>query len=292
MRTFEETKKFAYTHGLEKIYSLETVDIKTVRPVKSAEKKQPKKPLFLNPIPKQLDIDCWNKDHPLFAPVKQLRLPSSFIQLLEERELFLIADAIEKLHTFAETERLQLKTAIDRYMEAIPFIAGYGIQLRTWLNISSDSLTAIDNIEKEKYFAGLKKACHIFFSPWIKSRGGFVKRYELTNYMRNLTQEKDLDQILEKLHRQFGLWEHVLITLEDDLFCVDREAEKKFHAVMKIVKTYFYAPKLKYPLKTLIDYLVRETLLSPQEIEKIVRLSSNFIISCGPNQYLEIYEKH
>lgn len=292
MRTFEETKNFAYTHGLEKIYSLETVDIKTVRFVKSVQKKPLKQTHFSSPIPKQLDIDCWNKSHPLFTFVNTLRLPSSLLTLLDQRKIFLVADAIEHLDSFAETERLQLKTAIDRYLDTIPFIAGYRLQLRAWLNISSDSSREIGNIEEEKYLTGLREACRIFFYPWIQSRGGIVRSYELMNYMRNLTQDKESDQILEKLGARFGLWERVLITLQRDLFCVDQKVEKKFHSFIKTVKTYFYAPHLKYPLHTLIGYLVRETLLSPHEIEKMLRLSSCFVISCGPNNDLEIYEKH
>lgn len=291
MRTFEETKKFAYTHGLEKIYSLETVDIKTVRLVKTIPKKKARK-LNFDPIPQQLDFDTWNTNHPLFAPIEVLSLSSSLVLLLEEKHLEKIVDVIENLNSLPETERLQIKTAIDRHLEKIPFLPGYRIHLRSWLKLKEEKPGQPITFGKELYLEGLKKCNKLFITPWALARGGLVRRYEINNYMRNLTQDPSCERILEELHKQFGMWEHILIPLEQDLFCTTAFVQKKFHFIMQIVKSYFYRPELRYPLDQLISYLVRETLFLPEEIEKILRLTSRYEIACGLKNQMEIYENN
>lgn len=53
--TFEETYKTAYSHGLEAIYALENVDVKSIRPIHTPQNPPPKKVFIEHIIEKQPD---------------------------------------------------------------------------------------------------------------------------------------------------------------------------------------------------------------------------------------------
>ena len=101
--SFEETYKTAYSHGLEQIYSLESVDPKSIRLIEtktSVENFDSKSEEVLE----QFELDLgdeyrgWMESFVLSEPINVLNLSKQIQQCLIKHEKFIIKDVIETNH--------------------------------------------------------------------------------------------------------------------------------------------------------------------------------------------------
>jgi hypothetical protein len=100
--SFEDVYKTAYSHGLEAIYALENVDIKTVRRLSEDQTPQPilgdvpKSPLLIPETPRQLEFDfgeeyrSWIEPFVLNEPIQVLGLPKLAEKCLVEHGKILL----------------------------------------------------------------------------------------------------------------------------------------------------------------------------------------------------------
>lgn len=96
--TFQETYKLAYSHGLETIYSLEHVDIKSVRKLVQASKKvvEDTKEIQQEIVEDQLSFDLgplfrgWMTPHILQEPIQVLGLSKHTEKFLLDREIYFL----------------------------------------------------------------------------------------------------------------------------------------------------------------------------------------------------------
>jgi len=105
-------------------------------------------------------------------------------------------------------------------------------------------------------------------ASWIEQRGGIATRHEI-------------EERLERVQCPADSIPECLIALEDHLFAVDADSEKLFHMVISRAKTYFYQPRLHYPMPALVYWLLCEfakewVAMPPEFIEKCLSSSCCF----------------
>lgn len=171
LESFEETYKTAYSHGLEAIYALETVDLKTVRKLvsKSSEQKNmDSKPLFESSrAPEehsQLEIEFGERFgewiEPLFLdePLSVLRLSlqaqaslrAAGVVRLGDLIAFDLNDAV--LHKGLGQGHLQeIQSKLHEYR------AGRSVEKSDWIDCSSLILSVTDGIPQKKLSFLLKE---------------------------------------------------------------------------------------------------------------------------------------
>ncbi len=195
--SFEETHKAAYSHGLEAIYSLETVDIKTVRRLSESQPppQAPKKVAAPVVLQDQLEFDFGSAYRGWMEPfiVKE---PIQILNLSKQAEKCLI-----------DNGKGQLRHLIEADLRSFVFFKGMG---QGHLDEIKQKLT--------QYLEGhsLKQATKVDFASWMKTliaaqdrKRCFVllEQYELTELvtltpaegaeMRRLTPEKRQQWIAE-----------------------------------------------------------------------------------------------
>ncbi len=112
LESFEETYKTAYTHGLEMIYSLENVDLKTIRRIEENAPKQEENKKILDPEPPlegkdpQLELDLgvgfrtWVEPYFLLEPIQVLGLSLQAESCLLEHGLKTLSELLA--HNFRD----------------------------------------------------------------------------------------------------------------------------------------------------------------------------------------------
>jgi len=155
LESFEETYKTAYSHGLENIYSLETVDLKTVKRLQNHQ---------VEPMvsPDEERVVLLEKPH--FEEQLDLELGDSFRGWVEP--LFLM-EPIQVLGLAQTTERylfqhnkIRLKDLIEQDLREYIFLDG--IEQRYVDEIQSKLLAYIGNRSLERSFT-------IEFGSWLRS---------------------------------------------------------------------------------------------------------------------------
>jgi hypothetical protein len=161
-QSFEETYKSAYSHGLEAIYALENVDLKTVRrigenqPAAQSSSVLEKKPIAYEEISTgQLELD----------------LGYSWREWIEP---FVVQEPIQVLGLAKNAEKSLLDNGISKLGDLI------GSDLRSFIFLKGMGQGHIDEVQQKlrTYLDGrpLKKAASIDLKAWIRSLGGAFDR--------------------------------------------------------------------------------------------------------------------
>ncbi len=122
---FETLSKTVYSHGLEAIYALETVDIKTLKLMEEPKKVVVPKASPLNSFGEELPLEFpFRKTIPstfLSLPVECLELPKSLIVKLKEGGVFFSLDLLEKREEIFKgllrQERELLENCFERHFK-------------------------------------------------------------------------------------------------------------------------------------------------------------------------------
>lgn len=146
--SFEETYKKSYSHGLEAIYALENVDVRSIKRIEKISEVQPKQPLLkqkvVRPIQEEFDFGDeyrgWIHPFILKEPIHVLGLSRHVEKILIEHEKKLLGDLISvNLNDFVfvrgfgqgHIEEIQLK--LNEYTEGSSLDRSYKIYFISWL---------------------------------------------------------------------------------------------------------------------------------------------------------------
>lgn len=146
--SFDEIYKKSYSHGLEAIYALENVDVKSIKRIEKAPEITPKAALtkqkVLRPVQEELDFGDefrgWVTPFILKEPIHVLGLSRHVEKILIEHEKKLLGDLIGvNLKDFifvrgfgqGHIEEIQLK--LNEYIEGHPLDRSYKIYFSSWL---------------------------------------------------------------------------------------------------------------------------------------------------------------
>jgi len=262
--------KQAYSHGLEAVYAIETIDVKSIRKLEPklpnpGFKSRPHAPSFS----KQLSFGeafqalCIGplvdvKSMQSLAPSwKQVDLLSFFRTLFlpqskKKVALFLKAEGLDFLVDSLELtplERIELKRTptslqqewVEKIKEALFAPDSLSLIRRTW----------------ERIFT-------LLITPWVERRLGLATLEELMERCERILTPSPFALTLmrwfEKLFFPEGLFGTFLIQSEEELF-VSREVEGSRQEVMRLAMTYFYGADSLYPLDELTLFIERESAL-------------------------------
>lgn len=153
-QTFEQTYKTAYSHGLEAIYTLENVDIKSIRPIGESQIVSVQSKNLPEPLPISIPVDC----QPEFD------LGSEFCVGIDA---FVIKEPIQVLNLSRHAE----KCLIESGRKVLGDIIGFN--LRELVFLKGMGQGHIDEIQQKllHYIQGkpLKQCRMIDFASWIRS---------------------------------------------------------------------------------------------------------------------------
>lgn len=301
--SFEETFKTAYSHGLEEIYSLENVDISSIRPIKVEPPKEikPKKPQIPHTPSAQLTFDFFRQTLPplyLDEPIQLLSLSKPIERRLIEEGKLTIGDILR--------EKGEVKQRLEGYLHGRgPLVDFYslvkcltGDQERKKAKAALDrfhlgdiyTLTPLENMEIKRLsverrrewtqefnekvaqkipFATTKLNAifDVFIKPWMRNRHGLATRLELTERLQRIS-ENPMHDVLQFINETcFPLLDTLLIPLDDNLYSADRITATRYSQLIAKASTYFYKPTISYPLSELTLLLKQEFALQWQPLE-------------------------
>jgi len=156
--SFEETFEKSYSHGLENIYALETVDIKSVRKISESEPK--KVEVHHQPVSEptgQFELDLgneyrnWIEPFLLNEPIKVLELTRSAEHSLQEHDKNYLKDIVgADLRDFVTGQGHidEIQSKLSDYIRGRPTERAYHLEFNSWLK----SLFATIDQKKAKVF--------------------------------------------------------------------------------------------------------------------------------------------
>jgi len=348
--SFEQMHKSSYSHGLEKIYSLETVDLSTVKVIKSVPSKEasPERPeikMLLFPEA-QLSFSfgyAFSQSMDPFVlrePVQMLELSKKIEDHLISKSRSLIGDLLQKPSAVAEwTKGLgqghldEIETKLQKYIEGTSIHFTKSIDFLSWLKtlilgvtfkkaaalFESYNLPTIVSLsmaekwelhhlsdEKRQAWIGesiqefrseskakcvkddFQRIIQVFIKPWVEGRFGLVTHDELLEKLFHVSYSKSTaEQALQwfstiYFDEEFPLQAN-FFPLHKGLYALDVHAASAYKSIVDVALSYFYNPKVHYPLSTLVLWIARETAkrwlpFSLLRIEKVLRLCPNFRI--------------
>ena len=145
---FEETYKTSYSHGLEAIYALENVDIRSIRRIETPSKEHPRKILKQSPsfLPLQEELDFGEEFRGWITPFIK-KEPLQVLELSKHSEKCLIENGIKKLGDLIGVNLKELifmkglgqghieeiHIRLNSYLEGVALDRAYKIDFLSWL---------------------------------------------------------------------------------------------------------------------------------------------------------------
>lgn len=210
LKSFEEIYKTSYSHGLESIYALENVDLKSVRRIETSAKTAPKKVPQKKILPafEQNELDLGEEFRGWMTPFIK-REPIQVLELSKQAEKFLLENGKAKLSDLLNLQNfISLKGMGQGYLEEI--------QNKFHSYLEERSLDKCDKVD----FASWLKC--LLAAEERKKVFTFVQSYELTDLfvltpiehieVRKLTLEKkqewvkELYQKIAQPHQKNMVW--------------------------------------------------------------------------------------
>lgn len=164
---FAETYRSSYSHGLEAIYKLENVDLKTVRPIEvrsTTFSEKPKQTLIKQAIPQQSELDFgpsfrnWIEPFVLIEPIQVLGLSKHAEKTLIDNQKTLLKHLIEAdLQSFIFYKGLgqghvdEIRLRLTEYIAYKPLKQTKTLDLASWIK----SIVAAQ--ERKKIYVLLEK---------------------------------------------------------------------------------------------------------------------------------------
>lgn len=158
-RGFEEVYKTSYSHGLEAIYALENVDIKSVRKMAQAlpqPSKEPPKPQVLEESAvEQYEFDLgaefrsWIRPFLLNAPIEALSLSPHIEKMLKDLNRHTLGAVLEMGMEVKGLGKSQLQELRQRLQE---YIAGRPLHQTRYIDFDSWVLSLTAGVPRKKLF--------------------------------------------------------------------------------------------------------------------------------------------
>jgi hypothetical protein len=166
--SFEETYRSAYTHGLEKIYAIENVDLKTVRPLQVTPKApQESKQVAIQDhrsiVQEQLELDLglefrgWIDSFVLEEPIQVLGLSRYAEKCMLEHGKFNLRDLLQcNFRDFVFLKGMgqghidEIQETLHKYLEGKPLTKCSKVDFSSWLR------TLVGSLDRKKVFTCLE----------------------------------------------------------------------------------------------------------------------------------------
>lgn len=160
--SFEEIYKKSYSHGLEAIYALENIDIKSVKRIETAPKNEAKKPYqkktFQKLLQEELDLGDeyrgWIKPFVLKEPIHVLELSKHAEKTLVEHGKKCLEDLLTInvkdfvfLRGFGQGHIEEIQSKLNLYLEGTPTDKAHKVDFTSWLKC------LVGNHDRKKVFA-------------------------------------------------------------------------------------------------------------------------------------------
>ena len=166
--SFEETYKTAYSHGLESIYALENVDLKTVRPIQQRAKSPDPAPIEneveRRDLPSQFELDfgpsfrLWIPPLFLKEPVNSLNLSPRVVKILNELNVNSIDKLIRlDLHGLAFRNEMGQGHVDEVQTKVREFLRGRSIKESRVIEVGAWVRSLIGGLEEKKSGAFLQQ---------------------------------------------------------------------------------------------------------------------------------------
>lgn len=267
---FEDTFQKSYSHGLEKIYTLEEIDLASVRPFSQTAS------TFLSPSAEVVSLSSPSfPQTDLFAASNELNLNSWITQLingLDKRKTSLLLERyqLSSLLFLSPTESFDLKRASSATKEQ-------------WYR----EIVALLRQEEKK------RGCFLFFQqlvdllvrPWIYQEVGFITEEEILNKLTLLGRIEEVKGILnfakEIYFDNAFPFACYLYQAEEKIFCADQGMLSDYSEVIRCALSYFYKSTICYKMDELVYYVEKELSYSwngfePGFVKKCLKNSSFF----------------
>lgn len=212
----------SYSHGLEKIYALENVDIRSVRKIATSPAQEPKKScnLPLNPIvpSDQLPLEPgFRKTLEPFLfrePIQVLSLSKKLEQSLFDQKKYHLEDLLEQdRKTFASIEKIgqghldEIHYALRRYLEEhLSFAPGQAIDFNSWVR----TLIADEDPKKTAVLMahfGLPSAIHL--APSENAEVRKLNPEKRISWVQEITKKLQTTEKIQQAHRDIQTIAHV-----------------------------------------------------------------------------------
>lgn len=351
-QNFKDLHKTAYSHGLESIYSIENIDLRTIRRLQE-------NPLDSTTFPKknykqlkkdgQFELDFgvgFRQWIAPFFPLESIRVLglSKFAEkgLLEQGKTR-IADLLDPaslkglgqghlveicekvgnyvggrdskraetvdfagwlLALFAKVELKKLYPLLEKYQlqDLIAITPAESVEVKRLNQEQREERyrELLKEVDKELLNEGRKSITYAFLIPWMSLREGIAARDEIEERLERIADdgEKAL-KVLKLLDTCFGngfFFATHLTPFTADLYAINPAYAGFGHTLLKTAATYFYAPQIHYPLKSIVSLLKREHALSwitlPERfIEKVLFSAPQFRLSKNFRGQMHVYAK-
>lgn len=207
IKSFEEMQKTSYSHGLEAIYTLENVDVKSIRKMVQAPaqliSESPKRELMYENDSLQYEFDLgpqfrnWIRPFLLSEPIEVLKLPVSVEKTLKDLSKDTLGSILEigmEVKEIARAHLQELKQRLQEYVANRPLHQSRYIDFASWLL----SLTAGICQKKLYVFLAAYQLSHLVpLSPLEMLE---VKRL---NPSKLKDWEKEVQEKLQSAHKKF-----------------------------------------------------------------------------------------
>lgn len=181
----------------------------------------------------------------------------------KERYCFLARYGLEKLYVMSPPDLQEIGRMTSEQIER-----------------TIDKCYALLATDELSSYAG--KIVEAFVLPWMRRRDGIALRTEIQQRLLSLSEDGDFFwQIQAFLNDVCPLLQ--LPQVGRDAYACDLTSACEFHQVEELLKSYFYQPFCRYPLKKLIYYVRRQLALgaiavTDRFIEKVINHSSHFLV--------------
>lgn len=139
--------------------------------------------------------------------------------------------------------------------------------------------------------ASLFKIQEAFIRPWMRLQDGLCSKKEILAHLFQLSEDRthfyEIQQMLQALATPL-----TLPLVDHDLYASDAAYALAYRNVIELLKSYFYQPFVRYPVKQLVHFAYVELIrqghsLSARFIEKVLTHSSLFIVGHAESGQLE-----
>jgi hypothetical protein len=292
--SFEETYKNSYSHGLESIYALESIDLRSIRKLESVQKEvEEPRVIWKRSVASQFEFDFgprfrnWIEPFFLDEPIQVLRLSRFAERLLLEQKRERLRDLLLDLQFIkGQSHLLEITDKLTEYTAGKELERAQGIDFGSWirtlcpskrfslilesyglesilvgenreLNSHEWRLEALQQLrlKREEVKKRLDELMAVFVRPWMVKRKGLATRDEVIERLEKKAYEPQLVEPAIQFFEEVFELNLGLEEVEKGLYVDDGEA---FREVVACARSYFRPAIKSYLLSHLISLVERE----------------------------------
>ncbi len=297
--------------SLESIYAIETVDVKSVRPLTQQEEPfvqdpSPIEPKTLHP---QLELELGDRfrggmesfvsQQPLYV----LELSPPTASVLRQNGKTRLGDLIglhyedylnfkglahssieeveQKLSKYCENHNLESSQKID-FMVLLRVLLP---QMKLKEIQVTDELVSALKEKQEDLIQHLLRIVDVFVLPWVEYRGGIVTEDEIEERLERVCMQGTPTHTIITLFKKVcgqEIWSQ-LVPIDDKTYAIDTRVSDRYHSLISHAKSFFYREDCRYPFHKLMFWLEQEFARNWESypasfIEKSLTVSSAFAL--------------